>query len=118
LGRGEGGQVHFTIHPEVELVLGCEEVDHNFPRHPRIFINPNLIEPLQDSMIVSGNNLLKGRVMQASSANGKVRLVVDAGVPLTLSLTEDTYRQTRALVGDTFHFRIPPAAIEVLQAKQ
>jgi hypothetical protein len=116
MNQGKDGRLHCIIHPKVTLELGNGKIGDSLPRHPRIFIDPSRIEPLSEPYRATEPNPLAGRVRQVMAINGRVRLVVDAGVPLTLTLSHQAYRASRAMVGDILHFKIPHDAIEILRA--
>jgi hypothetical protein len=48
------------------------------------------------------------------SENGKIRMVVDIGLRLTLLISRDVYEKTRPLVGGNVGVYIPPDAIRVI----
>ena len=79
----------------------------------RVFINP--AEILVGS-IASENkalNHLQGRVVQVSAENGRIRVVIDAGILIAMLMPPEKYNQIRPMVGESINVSIPPAAIDV-----
>ena len=80
----------------------------------RIFIDPEMIVPSGMTEMQGDSNQLQGRLVQIMSENGKIRMVVDVGLRLTLLISQDYYKKTRPLVGDNMGIYIPPDAIRVV----
>ena len=114
--RDENGRAHCAIHPRITLKMASVSAETAALRNPRIFIDPRRIEPRRNPDDHPAVNQFQGRVRRALAANGAVRLVVDCGVSLTITLSRQSYREHRILVGDILHFSIPPAAIEPLNS--
>jgi tungstate transport system ATP-binding protein len=112
----EAGQATCSIHPHIRLGMEPALGEGVSPRNRRIFINPAAIRPVSGTSPSSEPNHLQGVVRQAGSANGQVRLVVDVGLLLVVTLTEKAYREHPPLVGDTLTLHIPPQAIELLRS--
>ena len=79
-----------------------------------VFIDPEKIEPLKFSENPSTINELQGRVVQMTEENGKIRIVVDAGIWVALLTNKQHYQKIGFMVGETISLSIPPAAIHVL----
>lgn len=62
----------------------------------------------------SGDHSMAGRVVQITEEKDSVRIVVDAGVWITLLVSKDTYREDPTLVGDRVTIPIPVTAVEIL----
>ena len=60
-------------------------------------------------------NVLKGRVQQITAENAKIRMVVDAGVQLTLTMSIEAYRANRILAGDKIDLAVPSGAIQLIE---
>ncbi len=80
----------------------------------RIFIDPEMIVRTGIEHIHGDSNRIEGRVVQIMSENGKIRMVVDVGLRLTLLMSRDDYEKTRPLVGGKVGVYIPPDAIRVI----
>jgi ABC-type molybdate transport system ATPase subunit len=57
---------------------------------------------------------LQGRVVQMTEENGKVRIVVDAGVWIALLISKKHYQKIGLMVGETIVLSIPPEAIHLM----
>ena len=95
------------------LVFFCLEKDalgeiHSPDGSRRIFIDPERIS------LNTVNAPLKGELILTMAEGEKVRLVVSAGIPLTILMTKEQYRQQRPTVGETVQFAIPAEALTFL----
>ena len=59
-------------------------------------------------------NELRGRVVQIIEENGKVRVVVDAGIWVALLISKKRYQEIRFMVGETINLYIPPEAVHLI----
>jgi tungstate transport system ATP-binding protein len=66
----------------------------------RVFIDPDKIEFFRVGEGNFDSNSLQGTVVQVSAENGKIRVVVDTGVWITLFMSPDLYNQRRPLIGE------------------
>ncbi|MFC1859593.1 ABC transporter ATP-binding protein [Thermodesulfobacteriota bacterium] len=107
------GEKHYVLHPGVSLQMLSQD-RHSANTKVKIFIDPNQIQPCADKMALDGDNILQGYVRQVMAENTGVRIVVDAGVWITLMMTENRYRQSRILVGDKLLCYVPPKAVQVI----
>jgi len=80
----------------------------------RIFIDPEMVIPTEMVELIKDSNQTQGRVVEIMSENGKIRMVVDIGLRLTLLISRDVYEKTRPLVGGNVGVYIPPDAIRVI----
>ena len=80
----------------------------------RIFIDPEMIVPADMAEMHGDLNLIQGSVVQILSENGKIRMVIDGGLRLTLLISRDDYEKIRPLVGSNVCVYIPPDAIRVI----
>jgi len=79
----------------------------------RVFINP---AEIMVGNIAEENNVLnniQGRVVQVSAENGRIRVVIEAGILIAMLMTPEKYKQTRPMVGESINISIPPAAVNV-----
>ena len=79
-----------------------------------VFIDPEKIEPLKPSEDPSTPDELQGRVVQMTEENGKVRIVVDAGVWIALLISKKHYQKIGFMVGEIVNLNIPPQAIHLV----
>ena len=79
----------------------------------RVFINP--AEILVGSIAAENKDLnhLQGQVVQVSAENGRIRVVIDAGILVAMLMPPEKYNQIRPMVGESINVSIPPAAIDV-----
>jgi tungstate transport system ATP-binding protein len=80
----------------------------------RVVIDPQKVRILLQADAFTEHLQLAGRIVQAGEEAGMVRIVVDAGVPITVILPKDEYRDLRPMVGDRVFVDLPPEAIQVL----
>lgn len=102
-----------VLHPGVRLVLGR---DHRTPADGsvRVFLDPEHIRIVSNGENACHENHFQGRLIRATDEEERVRLVVDIGVWLTLSIHVDEYRRRRLLIGDRIGVCIEPAAVRML----
>ena len=79
-----------------------------------VFIDPEKIIPEPSAEAMAAATDIKGRVVQMIEENGKVRIVVDAGVWIALLIPKEHYRKIGFLVGETIDLAIPLEAITVM----
>jgi ABC-type molybdate transport system ATPase subunit len=81
----------------------------------RVFIDPAQIDiAVDDNSGESIPNTFQGRVVQLMAENEHIRVVIDAGILITLLLGKSRYRQTHPLVGDVLSLTIPSDTIKFL----
>ena len=80
----------------------------------RIFIDPEMIVPDGVAAIHEETNRIQGTVIQVMRENGKIRMVVDVGLRLTLLISRKYYEKHKPLVGGDVNVYIPPDAIRVI----
>ena len=80
----------------------------------RILIDPARIEILAENDADNPANTFSGKVIQVAEDRESIRLVVDVGAWIALSLSAAEYRRQRPLVGMPITIRIPPEAVQVL----
>jgi tungstate transport system ATP-binding protein len=74
----------------------------------RVFIDPEKIDFVRIGERDFDVNGIQGKVAQVSEENGKIRVVVDTGVWITLIMPHHRYKATRPLIGD--NLELFPAA--------
>ncbi|CAB1056920.1 hypothetical protein D1BOALGB6SA_1659 [Olavius sp. associated proteobacterium Delta 1] len=79
----------------------------------RVFINPEDISigGTAEENILGSN--LQGRVVQVSAENGRIRVVIDAGILIAMLIRPEQYKQTRPMIGETIKMLIPPEAVNI-----
>jgi tungstate transport system ATP-binding protein len=112
LQSGDNGQLQCAIQDKIYLPIAKRQVKNNRDR-ASVFIDPEKIEIIGPSEASQIQNKLQGRVVQIIEENGKIRVVVDAGVWIAVLITNDCYREIRPLVGENINFSIPPGAVQI-----
>jgi tungstate transport system ATP-binding protein len=107
------GQPQCVIQDKMHLSIREDQVIENREAFS-VFIDPEKIEPLKPSEDPSTPDELQGRVVQMTEENGKVRIVVDAGVWIALLISRKRYQKIGLMVGETIVLSIPPEAIHLL----
>lgn len=80
----------------------------------RVRINPEQIEIVRSRVPCHGGTRVYGQVRQVSEQDGKIRIVADAGISLTLLMHTDTYREVQPLVGEQVGMWIRAEAIQII----
>ena len=86
----------------------------------RITIHPEkiqIISPDQADTADEAENNISAKVVRISEENSHIRLKVDAGASLLLSLSHARYREINPRVGDTLTLHIPLQAVQLLDDK-
>jgi len=112
LEPNESGTQQCVIGGSVRLNIKRDLLKDN-KKQARVFINP--AEILVGSIAAENKDLnhLQGRVVQVSAENGRIRVVIDAGILIAMLMPPEKYNQTRPMVGESINVSIPPAAIDV-----
>jgi tungstate transport system ATP-binding protein len=80
----------------------------------RVFIDPDKIKFVRAAGGNFDSNSMQGKVVQVSAENGKIRVVVDTGVWITLFMSQNLYNQTRPLIGEQVTILLTADSIHVL----
>jgi len=112
LGRDAGGQQLCVIHDKLRLPLGGHQVPAK-KDSVRVFIDPEKIDLTGDGPIDAVRPGTHGRIVQIMQESGRVRLLVDVGVWIAVSMTPKRYAEIRPLVGDPAGLIIPPEAVQL-----
>ncbi|MHC4457009.1 MAG: ABC transporter ATP-binding protein [Planctomycetota bacterium] len=95
------------IQDNITLSISKAHVSDRYAK-VRVFIDPDKIEFVRLGAGNIDSNSMQGKVVQVSAENGKIRVVVDTGVWITLFMSQNLYNQTRPLIGE--HVTILPTA--------
>ncbi|MDD2390217.1 MAG: ATP-binding cassette domain-containing protein [Desulfobacterales bacterium] len=79
----------------------------------RIRINPERMEIVRSTSPGDADDLVRGRIRQVSEQDGKIRLLVDAGISLTLLMSADRYHRIQPLAGEQVGIRIAADAVKI-----
>lgn len=103
------GDTYCLIHDKVKLWLETDKTGL-----VRVSVKPQMIKIFraQDAYIQAGR--LPGRVIQLTDEGDYVRVLVDIGVPVSVTLSQEAYRQDPVLAGDPVALVCPPESIEVV----
>ncbi|UCE56686.1 MAG: ABC transporter ATP-binding protein [Desulfobacterales bacterium] len=113
LQQDQSGQVQYIIHDKIHLPITQDHIK-NRNGAVSVFIDPEKIELILLAEDQSNRKALHGRVVQMIEENGKIRVVVDAGVWIALLISKKRYDETRPLVGEYIGIRISAEAIQLL----
>jgi len=113
LQTDRSGQPQCVIQDKMHLSIGADQVIKN-RQAVSVFIDPEKIDVRKPSEDPAAPNELRGRVVQIIEENGKVRIVVDAGVWVALLISKKHYQQIGFMVGATIGLSIPPEAIHLM----
>ena len=106
------GQPLCVIHDRLHIALEHDQLtDQNIS--VRVLIDPekiNLVSPDDNSANSKGTH---GRVVQIIQENGKIRIVVDAGVWIALLMPKARYDEASPKVGDAVGVDISPQAVRI-----
>ncbi len=100
-------QYQCIIQDNITLSISKEHVADRYGK-VRVFIDPDKIEFVRVGEGNVDSNSMQGKVVQVSAENGKIRVVVDTGVWITLFMSQSLYNQTQPLIGE--HVTILPTA--------
>ena len=113
LFRNGQRQYRCNIRENISLVLTHHPSEVRNER-VRIFIEPEMVVPTGMAAMNGDSNQLPGKVVQIVSENGRIRMVVDVGLRLTLLISRKYYEKHKPLVGGDVNVYIPPDAIRVI----
>jgi len=107
------GQPLCVIQDKMHLSLEEDQVIEK-RKAVSVFIDPEKIAGRKLSEDPAAANELQGRVVQIIAENGKVRIVIDAGVWVALLVSKKRYQKLGVMVGETIRLSIPPEAINII----
>jgi len=79
----------------------------------RMAINPGRVVINRDGGEISNENNFKGRLMQLTYEKGRVRALIDIGVPLSVLIPEEAVNDLNLVMGEMVWLSIPQGSIEV-----
>jgi len=107
------GRPRCVIQDKIELAVPEAQILEN-RETVSVFIDPEKIVSHPPPENPDTANQLQGRVVQIMEENGKVRVVIDAGVWIALLVSKKSYQVSKFLVGETTDLSIPPEAIHIM----
>ena len=107
------GETRCVIQDKLFLSVKKDQVQEK-RKGVSIFIDPEKIVPGSSSENTAAATDIRGRVVQMIEENGKVRIVVDAGVWIALLIPKKHYRKIGFIVGEDIDLAIPPEAIHIV----
>ncbi len=106
------GQPLCVIHDRLHLPLDHDQLPAK-NNSVRVLIDPEKIELVRAENNVASSNGIQGSVVQIIQENGKIRIVVDAGVWIALLMPKTRYDEARPQVGDIVGLDISPEAVQI-----
>lgn len=78
----------------------------------RVFIDPAKIQLTEPHAVHDKPNFFRGKVIQVAEENGGIRVVVDIGLKLSLSLSKDSYVRVKPMVGELVGLELGDESIQ------
>ena len=113
LQTNPSGQTECVIQDKILLPVGQSKVLENRDA-VSVFIDPEKIASQRSPEVPGAENTIKGRVVQMTEENGKVRIIVDAGAWIALLISRRHYQEMGFLVGENIELTIPTEAIHLV----
>ena len=101
-----------AVHDKLYLLIDPHQIQ-NSNETVRVLIDPQKIYLVKPGEKFANSNNAQGSVVQIMAENGKIRIVVDAGVWIALLMPKARYAETGPRVGDIVGLDIPPEAVRV-----
>jgi tungstate transport system ATP-binding protein len=102
---------YIRIHDSLNLLIDTVKDEG----HCRVSINPLKIKIMkQVEKYTADRKILKGRLIQLTSEGEMVRVLVDAGIPLSLIIDKNHESLPGLVVGETVYIECPNESIEFL----
>jgi len=107
--RDDRGDMYCLIHDKVMLPVQTDKTGQ-----VTISVDPRTAKvlPAQDSP--PGDNGFVGRVIQLTDEGGDVRALIDIGIPISVLLRREAYKEAPVLTGDRVLVICPPQSIEIV----
>jgi tungstate transport system ATP-binding protein len=112
LEPNESGGHQYVIGGIVRLNIK-RDLQKDIKKQVRVFINPAEIVVGGIAEENKASNNLQGRVVQVSAENGRIRVVIDAGILIAVLMPPEKYNQTRPMVGESINVSIPAEAVDI-----
>lgn len=103
------GNMYCLIHDKLRLAVRTDRSGD-----VKISVDPNMIEVLRIRDDASRYHNIVGRVMQLTDEGTHVRVLIDVGIPFSVLLSEEKYKQDPILTGEQVALSCPPESIEVM----
>jgi tungstate transport system ATP-binding protein len=103
------GNTHCLIHDKVKLPVQTDKTGE-----VTISVDPKMAKvfPVQNNR--GGDHGFVGRVVQLTDEGGDVRALIDIGIPISVLLGKEAYKQAPVLTGDSVVVVCPPESIEIV----
>jgi tungstate transport system ATP-binding protein len=88
-------------------------VQHDKSGPVRISIDPGAVKISRNGNEFSGDNTFKGRLIQLTDEQGRVRALVDIGIPLSVLIPKEVFRGLYLGIGDDVWLNCPAKSIEI-----
>ncbi len=93
------GHHQCIIQDNIYLSINQNQVGDRYGK-VRVFIDPEKIDFARIGEQGFDSGGIQGKIAQVSEENGKIRVVVDTGVMITLFMSQNRYQETRPLIGE------------------
>jgi len=104
--RDERGRTYSVLHKKLTLRVQTQKSGR-----ARISIDPSRVKVRPSRS--SEDNTFKGRLVQVTDEQGRVRLLVDVGIPLSVLIRKDVFRGLHLEMGGDAWLTCPVESIEV-----
>lgn len=113
--RSAVGPPSLSVGPDLHLPVPAIQTPSELPSTLKISIDPAAIQVrrLGPDSDRTGPDIFE--IIEVTRANGGIRMVVSAGMPLTVILNCEEYRALKPMVGERVALEIPPTAVKMVQ---
>ncbi len=109
----DASRYRFVIRNGFALDVPEDQIKGN-PGRTRIFIDPAKIEIVGVEENDRPENTVSGKIVSVTTENGKIRLVVDTGVSITIFISAHDYRAKKIMAGDTAGLIVSPESVHIM----
>lgn len=105
----EDGSKYCVIQNRLKLTVQTRKVGT-----VRIAINPSAVEMGRGPNESHKDNCFKGRLVQLTDEQDRVRALVDVGIPISILISKERFRTMSIAMGESIWLTCPPQSIEVI----
>jgi tungstate transport system ATP-binding protein len=109
VGTDADGNTYCLIHDKLKLNVRTHKTGEI-----KISIEPRMIKVFQIEDQRGGDQTFAGQVMQLTDEGGDVRALIDIGIPISVLLGRNVYKQTPILTGQRVAVVCPPESVEIM----
>ena len=107
--KGDRGDVYCLVHDKVMLPVQTDRIGH-----VTISIDPTMAKVLPAEGSVQGDKELVGQVVQLTDEGGNVRALIDIGIPISVLVERQAFKEAPVFTGDRVFVICPPQSIEIV----